>query len=173
MEIIIEIEEKPINPRPFLNILLVLLLVFPFLNSSSVPLLQDLHLKEISRTEKAAFLIEKAGYTPRKEIVEALAGQPEEEWNLLLAIAIVESGLNPKAHSDAGAVGLMQINRKVWKLPVRFLENPALNMQLGRAILHHYLNICNGNLRCALRRYSGGAEGYYEKVLKIMKRLER
>jgi soluble lytic murein transglycosylase-like protein len=95
--------------------------------------------------------------------------------DLVTAIIQVESSGNPKAISNKGAYGLMQIRWSVWKDELkkqgiakekRDLLNPRINIEAGKYILAHYMDKHDNNLKAALNSYSGGARKYYEKVMK-------
>jgi len=94
--------------------------------------------------------------------------------DLVTAIIQVESSGNPKAISNKGAYGLMQIRWSVWKDELkkagiakekRDLLNPRINIEAGKYILAHYMDKHDNNLKAALRSYSGGARNYYNKVM--------
>lgn len=95
--------------------------------------------------------------------------------DLVTAIIQVESSGNPKAISNKGAYGLMQIRWSVWKDELRKqgiakekkdLFNPRINIEAGKYILAHYMDKHDNNLKAALNSYSGGAKRYYEKVMR-------
>jgi soluble lytic murein transglycosylase-like protein len=83
---------------------------------------------------------------------------------LVAAVIVVESSCNPEAVSPSGAVGLMQINTHVWK--IKDPQNPEENIRRGVSILARYISEA-GNIPGGLQLYSGGTEGYAEKVLNI------
>lgn len=94
--------------------------------------------------------------------------------DLVTAIIQVESSGNPKAISNKGAYGLMQIRWSVWKDELkkagivkekRDLFNPRINIEAGKYILAYYMDKHDNNLKAALNSYSGGAKRYYEKVM--------
>ena len=94
--------------------------------------------------------------------------------DLVTAIIQVESSGNPKAISNKGAYGLMQIKWSVWKDELkkqgiakekRDLLNPRINIEAGKYILAHYMDKHDNNLKAALNSYSGGARNYYNKVM--------
>lgn len=94
--------------------------------------------------------------------------------DLVNAIIQVESSGNPKAISNKGAYGLMQIRWSIWKDELkkagivkekRDLFNPRINIEAGKYILAHYMDKHDNNLKAALNSYSGGAKRYYEKVM--------
>ena len=92
---------------------------------------------------------------------------------LVRAIIQVESGWNARARSSAGAVGLMQVkpsSARMVGLDYRAedLVCPEKNVIAGTRILRHYQRT-TGSLREALHRYSGGASGYADKVMKEMR----
>ena len=95
--------------------------------------------------------------------------------DLVTAIIQVESSGNPKAISNKGAYGLMQIRWSVWKDELKKagiakekkdLFNPRINIEAGKYILAHYMDKHDNNLKAALNSYSGGAKRYYEKVMR-------
>lgn len=100
---------------------------------------------------------------------------------LLLAIVGVESSFNPKAVSNAGAVGLTQAIPRWHPEKVRALEKRGLgvfdvrgNLDMGAQILSEYsrrhrgnrvltLQQYNGNMKDKTRRYAGKVLSLYEK----------
>ena len=100
---------------------------------------------------------------------------------LVLAVMSVESSFNPKAQSQAGAQGLMQVLTRVHAdkflpfggLPAAF--DPMANIRVGSAILKEYLNR-EGSVEGALKAYVGAAlaehdGGYGAKVLSARERI--
>ena len=97
---------------------------------------------------------------------------------LINAIIRVESSGDPRAVSKCGAQGLMQVRWKIWGPTLRKegiakrkadLFDPETNVRAGRYILAHYLRKHRGDLRKALHAYSGGARGYYRKVMEAQR----
>lgn len=93
--------------------------------------------------------------------------------DLILAVCAVESGFNPTARSDKGAMGLMGIMPKVWlnKLKSRGivkgrrdLYGVAKNIASGAYVLGAYVDR-TGNVEKALSGYAGGDPLYARKVL--------
>ena len=82
--------------------------------------------------------------------------------SILLAIIEVESSFNPDAKSSTGAKGLMQINDKVWKMPISTIED---NIDAGIYILLKNKEYCNSiplnaygyhtTQECMIRKYFG------------------
>ena len=103
-----------------------------------------------------------------KEVVKIVnfAEENKKDPYELLAIAITESSLNPKAFSHTRDSGLFQINCKWWykkfkfksrKSCERLILQPIRNISAGSFILNHYRNKykqCKGKL--AYRCYNGG-----------------
>ncbi len=96
---------------------------------------------------------------------------------LINAIIKVESNFNPKAISNKGAIGLMQIRYSVWKNELKKhniintkqdLFNKSKNVKAGVFILRHYLKKNNNDLEKALVKYSSNATNYYNKVMANM-----
>lgn len=95
---------------------------------------------------------------------------------LLIAVMSIESNFNPKAQSNAGAQGLMQVMTKVhldkYALfggsPAAF--KPEANIRVGAYILKSFIAL-SGSLEGGLRYYVGGPgmgideSGYVNKVL--------
>ena len=77
--------------------------------------------------------------------------------------------LDPEAVSVAGARGIMQIMPNIW-LPVlrpyfgSNLFDDTTNIRYGTWILAHYAYMSRGDMDQTLRRYSGGARRYSERV---------
>jgi soluble lytic murein transglycosylase-like protein len=101
--------------------------------------------------------------------------------DLVLAICVVESNFNPRAKSDKGAVGLMQIRPAVWldSLKARGIVNHKEdlymipnNIAAGVFVLKWYVGNKH-NLREALRGYSGGDPAYAGKVLRAVEKISR
>jgi len=107
---------------------------------------------------------------------------PERVWyNLCVAIATVESGLNPNAISPTGDYGLFQINKKAHP---RFFSssipwnNPEHNARYAIKHLKYLLESSEGgwygyDIQTALARYNAGnnvEEGlaYADKILNIL-----
>jgi soluble lytic murein transglycosylase-like protein len=90
---------------------------------------------------------------------------------LVKAIIEVESEWNVRAVSSKGAIGLMQVMPNSGKLYAGFSRSelfcPEKNIIAGTKILKYYQRT-SPNLRVALDKYSGGADGYYEKVKRRM-----
>lgn len=97
---------------------------------------------------------------------------------LAFATVVVESGCYPRAVSTAGARGMMQI-LPFWtrvnggalarKCGGTDLHNIDVNLCYGTRILRHYYARCRGRWDCALRKYSGNAPGYRQKVVRVMR----
>lgn len=89
---------------------------------------------------------------------------------LISAIIQTESGWRPSIVSNKGARGLMQVmpsTALLFGFSKEDLKCPVKNIIAGTTILKHYQKT-SPNLRVALTRYSGGANRYYEKVMKEM-----
>lgn len=100
--------------------------------------------------------------------------------NLLLAVAAVESGFDPKA-DYRGAKGIMQIQASAHEKQIRAiggmrsLFDVKKNMQLGAEILQDCLARVNHNLRQGLLRYNGSSRPsnpYADKVLREKEKLD-
>ncbi len=80
--------------------------------------------------------------------------------DLVLGMMQVESYYNPKAVSNRGAYGLMQINLAVWKKELDIDPNRIFdigyNVDLGLTILKRYYIESKGNIQRALHLYNNG-----------------
>jgi soluble lytic murein transglycosylase-like protein len=103
--------------------------------------------------------------------------------DLLLAVASIESALNPDARSNRNAHGIMQIQwpgtaRHLGVRRLSELYNPCLNIELGARYLRELLDANKGDVQRALAAYNSGpgriaaspslprgAAGYAAKVL--------
>ena len=89
---------------------------------------------------------------------------------LVMAVIHVESGFNRWAVSYAGAVGLMQV-MPFWPEQLGMkryeLSRTAPNIQMGCAILRHYLKREKYNVARALQRYNGslGRREYSDMII--------
>ncbi|HWS75532.1 MAG TPA: lytic transglycosylase domain-containing protein [Quisquiliibacterium sp.] len=98
-----------------------------------------------------------------------------DPW-LVLAVISVESSFNPRAQSNKGAQGLMQVLTRVHAEKfapfggVAAAFDPLANMRVGTQILKEYLVRAEGSVEHALKSYVGAAllphdGGYGAKVL--------
>lgn len=111
--------------------------------------------------------------TRATEVVQA-AGSASRNTGLprtlILAVIAVESSFNPMAVSSVGARGLMQVLPEAHPEKVSSiggeerLHDVQTNVTVGARILAEYHRGC-GDMRTALRRYSGAARNYANKVL--------
>jgi len=148
-----------------------------------------------SKVDKKDQLIKKVSTIepnyPIKNVVQAVDAAIEtENPELVMAIAIKESGLNPKLVGDGGnSLGLGQIQPKYW---TKFLEektgekitrdsyfDPRLSLKFTSEIIHHLLEMNDGDEQVALRIYNAGnnwrgskAGSYSNDVLKILSEIE-
>jgi len=87
---------------------------------------------------------------------------------LVTALIWVESGFNPMAHSDKGAVGLMQVRYSTWKETPVLRDNGVsakhklywigLNIECGTTILAKYYEEADYDIAEALYRYNTGSK---------------
>lgn len=118
-----------------------------------------------------------------EDVVEAARTSEGVEPTLVLAIAAVESGFDPKARNPSGAQGLMQVMTRVHH--ERFREHggrkaafdPVASVRVGVQILREYIDRA-GSVRGGLKHYVGAAKhqndgGYAAKVLAEQRRLMR
>lgn len=78
--------------------------------------------------------------------------------DLIAAVIWKESLGHPKAHSPAGAVGLMMLMPFPWRPSVRELENPWINIAWGTRTLAQVIRDGKGDLYYALAAYNGSWE---------------
>jgi peptidoglycan lytic transglycosylase len=101
-------------------------------------------------------------------IVDGHAAHYNLDPALLAAVIEAESKFNASAHSDAGAVGLMQLTPGTAKgialytgghnFHLSDLTNPEINVRYGAWYLRHLLDHYDGNERLALAAYNAGVE---------------
>jgi len=131
-----------------------------------------------------------SGY-PYQSCFEIASRMHEVPVDLLLAVASVESALNPDARSDRNAHGIMQIQwpgtaRHLGVKRVSELYNPCLNIELGARYLRELLDQSDGDVERALASYNygpgrisrsptlpDGARGYASKVAAHQSRISR
>jgi soluble lytic murein transglycosylase-like protein len=90
--------------------------------------------------------------------IEQVARDNGVDPSLVKAVALVESGFNPKAVSSKGAKGLMQLLPSTAKrYGVSDLHDPYQNLRAGAAHLRDLLDEFNGNVRLALAAYNAGS----------------
>lgn len=99
--------------------------------------------------------------------------------NLVLALVMKESSLNPRAASAYGAIGLMQVVPRyhMEKLsskadPIAALSRPEENIRVGTSILAEYMKLKRGVLSAALVKYSGKAKNYERIVASYQQELD-
>lgn len=87
---------------------------------------------------------------------------------IVAAVIFVESSCNADAVSPRGAIGLMGINRHIWRHPARELRDPEANTQIGTTILAGYVRA--HGLREGLHRFNGlgdPSSTYSARVLQV------
>ena len=99
---------------------------------------------------------------------------------LVQAVIHVESRGNPKAINKKGAIGLMQI-MPLW---VKELKKAGIiktkqdlfclekNVLAGTYILTKYHRVSKGDMRKTLKKYSGNAKGYHNKIMEALWKTE-
>ncbi|UCF68894.1 MAG: transglycosylase SLT domain-containing protein [Acidobacteriota bacterium] len=89
--------------------------------------------------------------------IEQAAERYQLEPHLLVAVAVVESALDPLALSPKGAQGVMQIMpRTAEELGLKDPFDPAANIDAGARFLRQMLDAFSGNLELALAAYNAG-----------------
>ncbi|MBF0177641.1 MAG: lytic transglycosylase domain-containing protein [Magnetococcales bacterium] len=95
--------------------------------------------------------------TPYDALISRAAQQNGLDPKLLRAVVQTESGFNPKAVSQAGAQGLMQLMPETAKeLGVTNSFNPEQNVMAGARYLKQLLDRYQGNKSAALAAYNWG-----------------
>ena len=90
------------------------------------------------------------------------AGHYGLDPSLARALAWMESGYNPNVTSSVGAWGVMQILPSTWKyVETSLIGQPVPrtaegNVHVGTALLHHLLNVFDGNEQLALGAWYQG-----------------
>jgi membrane-bound lytic murein transglycosylase F len=103
--------------------------------------------------------------SPYDELFKKAGAETGLDWRLLAAVAYTESRFDPKAKSDWGAVGLMQVLPSTAKgLGVKEgLEDPAVNIMVGSRYLKRLVSIFEKEeitkrqrIRLAVAAYNAG-----------------
>jgi soluble lytic murein transglycosylase-like protein len=103
----------------------------------------------------SAKALPKTAYDP---YIEQVARDNNVDPSLVKAVALVESGFNPKAVSNKGARGLMQLLPSTAKqYGVTNLHDPYQNLKAGAAHLRDLLDEFDGNVTLALAAYNAGS----------------
>lgn len=94
---------------------------------------------------------------PFDDIIEAQASNMRVRTDLVRAVIQVESAFNPRAVSNKGAMGLMQLMPATARqFGVRNAFDPGENVRGGVAYLRQLLDRYNGDERLALAAYNAG-----------------
>jgi hypothetical protein len=104
---------------------------------------------------------------PFDRIIHEAAGRHHVDADLILAVIIAESQLNPTARSKKGARGLMQLMPLTADaLDVTDIYSPEENVDAGVRHLRWLLDRFDGDLRMALAAYNAGVQNVlrYEGV---------
>ena len=92
-------------------------------------------------------------------LISAAAHRHNVDPALVKAIIMIESGYDPKAVSERGAVGLMQLMpRTADAFGVKDIFDPAHNIDGGVKYLSHLIDHFEGNLPLAVAAYNAGIE---------------
>ena len=96
--------------------------------------------------------------TPYDPYIDMVAREHGVDPTLVKAVALVESGFNPKAVSSKGAQGLMQLMPSTAKrYGISDLHDPYQSLRAGAAHLRDLLDEYDGNLTLALAAYNAGS----------------
>jgi soluble lytic murein transglycosylase-like protein len=96
--------------------------------------------------------------TPYDPYIEMVARENNVDPTLVKAVALVESGFNPKAVSSAGAKGIMQLMPSTAKrYGISDLHDPYQSLRAGAAHLRDLLDEYEGNVTLALAAYNAGS----------------
>jgi soluble lytic murein transglycosylase len=101
-----------------------------------------------------------------EHIIRGHAANHDLDPALVAAVVNVESGFDPNATSEAGAIGLMQLLPETAKgialrtggdrFVVADLRDPEINVRYGSWYLDHLLGMYDGDVRLALAAYHAG-----------------
>jgi len=90
--------------------------------------------------------------------IDMVAREHGVDPSLVKAVALVESGFNPKAVSSKGAQGLMQLMPATAKrYGISDLHDPYQSLKAGAAHLRDLLDEYDGNVTLALAAYNAGS----------------
>lgn len=90
--------------------------------------------------------------------IDQVARDNGVDASLVKAVALVESGFNPRAVSSKGARGLMQLMPETARqYGVSDLHDPYQNLRAGAAHLRDLLDEFDGNVTLALAAYNAGS----------------
>ena len=96
--------------------------------------------------------------TPYDPFIQRVASEQGLDPSLIKAVALVESGFNPRAVSPKGAKGLMQLMpATARRYGVRDPHDPYQNLYAGTRHLRDLLAEFQGDLPLALAAYNAGA----------------
>jgi soluble lytic murein transglycosylase-like protein len=96
--------------------------------------------------------------TPYDPYIEMVARENGVDPSLVKAVALVESGFNPKARSAKGAQGLMQLMPATAKqYGVSNIHDPYQNLNAGAKHLRELLDQYQGDVTLALAAYNAGS----------------
>ncbi len=113
----------------------------------------------LKRSSPAATLDRPSPVVSYDEIIEQASGTHRVEKGLVRAVIRAESGFNPKAISDKGALGLMQLMPETAAMmDVRDPLDPVQNVLGGTRYLGMLLERFNGDKILALAAYNAGPE---------------
>jgi soluble lytic murein transglycosylase-like protein len=97
--------------------------------------------------------------TPFDPYIDMVSIQNGVDPTLVKAVALVESGFNPKARSSKGAQGLMQLMPTTAALyGVKNIRDPYQNLAAGAKHLRNLLDQYEGDVTLALAAYNAGPE---------------
>ena len=96
--------------------------------------------------------------TPYDPYIEMVARENGVDPTLVKAVALVESGFNPKARSPKGAQGLMQLMpMTAAQYGVSNIHDPYQNLNAGARYLRQLLDQYRGDVTLALAAYNAGS----------------
>jgi soluble lytic murein transglycosylase-like protein len=91
------------------------------------------------------------------DLLDRWSGEHELDSRLVHAVVQVESGYNPRALSNKGAIGLMQLMPETAReLGVGDPWDPEQNVRGGTAYLKQMIDMFSGDLELALAAYNAG-----------------
>ncbi len=128
------------------------------LNKAAVAMAETEYDVALHRIETAANEAAMHGETLFYPIIFEAAYRYEVDPAIVKAIILAESSYNPRAVSDRGAQGLMQLMPVTAReMGVENVFNPQQNIHAGTAYFKKLLNRFDGNVKLALAAYNAGS----------------
>lgn len=168
---------------------LIGLSVFPLLitgcatNQQATGSVDPSRISRMAKFPKPQYALHKAKPVTRRETAEMVRAEARKQGvpeNFALAVAYVESGINPNSrNSSAGAMSVLQVLPGTARqfdptLTREQMRDPRINIPLGIAYIKLGLTSTGNNLHATAARYEAGlasrrvASVYSNKVMSVM-----